>query len=145
MKVKAKDYLSQIRTMKDAIDRCYDHIEELYHEASGVKAIVYDKDRVQVSPSNKLEELMARIDEEAEKWARMRVRYDRKLRKVTEQIRRMPNPTHAEILRLRYLDSDKDGRMLTFEAISCRMGYSYGRIKHLHGEALEAFRRRYLT
>lgn len=143
--MKAKDYLSQIRTMKAALDRCLERIEELYHEASGVKAIVYDKDRVQVSPSNKLEELMAKIDEEAEKWAKLRAKYDREVRKRTDMINRMPKPDHAELLRLRYLEEDKYGRMLTFEAIACRMNYSYNRIRHLHGEALEAFRRQFLS
>lgn len=142
--MKAKEYLSQIRTMKATLNACRERIEALYHEASGVKAIVYDKDRVQVSPSNKLEELMAKIDEEAEKWTRLRAKYDREVRRRTDMINRMPNATHAEILRLRYLDSDRDGRTLTFEAIAVKMGYSYNRVKHLHGEALEMFRRRYL-
>lgn len=142
--MKAKEYLGQIRAMSDAIDHCLDRIEELYNEASGVKAILYDRDRVQVSPSNKLEELMAKIDEEAEKWARLRAKYEREVRKRIDMISKMPRPDYSKLLRLRYIESDEQGRILTFEAIACRMGYSYNRIRHMHGEALEAFRRQYL-
>lgn len=140
--MKAKDYLSQIRTMKAALDRCLERIEELYHEASGVKAIVYDKDRVQVSPSNKLEELMAKIDEEAEKWAKLRAKYDREVRKRTDMINRMPKPDHAEILRLRYLEEGRNG-MMTLEEIAVKMHLSFYRTAHLHGEALSEFSRLY--
>ena len=39
---------------------------------------------------------------------------------------------------IRHIDDER------FEAIACSMGYSYGRIVHMHGEALQAFGRKYL-
>ena len=90
--MKAKEYLSQIRNMKDALDRCYDHIEELCHEASGVKAIVYDRDRVQVSPSNKLEELVEvpETGSDGEKKTEVELLIER-IREIQKQI-----PAHSE-------------------------------------------------
>ena len=141
----AKEYLQKIAIYRRALDSAAYNIEALYAEAAGVKAIVYDKDRVQTSPENRFEKMMVRIDAEAEKWARMRARYEREVRKRIDQISRLSNPDHAEILRLRYIDLKKDGRQRTLEEIAVQMVKSYPRIKHLHGEALEAFRRKYMS
>ena len=121
-----------------------DRIEALYHDAAGVKAIVYDKDRVQVSPENRFEEIMAKIDAEARKWAAARLKYEKEVQKRVEQIAGMERAEYAEILRLRYIEIGQDGRMMSLEEISCRMHLSFYRVAHLHGEALEAFRRKYL-
>lgn len=140
----AKEYLSKIQTYRKAIESTREHIEEMYTEAAGVKAIVYDKDRVQVSPSNKMEELMVCINTEAEKMSRQILKYQTEVQKRIEQIAGMERADHAEILRLRYIDTDNDGRQLSLEWIACMMHMSYDRVRHLHGEALEAFRRKYL-
>lgn len=140
----AKEYLSKIQTYKQIMQTYADRIEELYHEASGLKAIVYDKDRVQVSPENRFEQIMAKIDAEARKWAAARLKYEKEVQKRVEQIAGMERAEYAEILRLRYIELDRDGRMMSLEEISCRMHLSFYRVAHLHGEALEAFRRKYL-
>ena len=140
----AKEYLSKIQTYRQMMEAYSLRIEELYHEATGIKAIVYDKDRVQVSPENRFEQVMVKIDAEVEKWAKARLRYEDEVRKRTEQIAGMERPDYSEILRLRYVELDKDGRPMTLEEISCRMHLSFHRVAHLHGEALEAFRRKYL-
>ena len=140
----AKEYLSKIQTYRQMVQTYAERIEELYHEATGVKAIVYDKDRVQVSPENRFEEMMVRIDAEAEKWAKARMRYERETQKRIEQIAGLERNDYVEILRLRYVELDKDGRPMTLEEIACKMHLSFWRTAHLHGEALEAFRRKYL-
>ena len=141
----AKEYLSKIQTYKRIMQSYSERIEELYQEASGMKAIVYDRDRVQVSPENRLEKIFAQIDAEAEKYAKARVRYEKEVRKRTEQIAGMERTEYAEILRLRYIETDRDGRMMSLEEISCRMHRSYPNVKHLHGWALNAFQRKYLS
>lgn len=140
----AKEYLSKIQTYRQTMQMYADRIETLYHDAAGIKAIVYDKDRVQVSPENRFEEIMAKIDAEARKWAAARLKYEKEVQKRVEQIAGMERAEYAEILRLRYIELGQDGRMMSLEEISCRMHLSFYRVAHLHGEALEAFRRKYL-
>lgn len=140
----AKEYLNKIQTYRKAVENHALRIEELYHDASGLKAIIYDKDRVQVSPENRMEKIFERIDKEAEKYVKARVRYEEEVRKRTDQIAGMDRADYAEILRLRYIETDVDGRQLSLEEISCRMHLSFYRVAHLHGEALEAFRRKWM-
>lgn len=140
----AKEYLSKIQTYRRIMQSYADRIEELYHEASGLKAIVYDKDRVQVSPEQKMEKIFGQIDDIAEDYVKARRRYEVEVRKRTEQIAGMERADYAEILRLRYVELDADGQPKTLEEIACLMHLSFWRVAHLHGEALEAFRRKYL-
>ena len=129
----AKEYLSKIQTYRQLMQTYADRIEELYHEASGLKAIVYDKDRVQVSPEQKLEKIIAQIDVEAQKYVRASTRYGTELRKRIEQIQRMGNNQHIKILTLRYIDG------LRWEEIACKTHYSFRHVTRLHGQALAAF------
>lgn len=140
----AKEYLMKIQIHKRSIESIQQKIEMLYNEAAGIKAIVYDKDHVQTSPENRFEEMMIRIDAECGKWVRMRIRYEREVRKRVNQINKLGNPDYSELLMLRYVDLE-DGRQRSLEEIAYRMHKSYPRIKHMHGEALEAFRRKYLS
>lgn len=141
----AKEYLSKIQTYRQAMQSYAYRIEELYHDAAGIKAIVYDKDRVQVSPENRFEQIMAKIDAEARKWAAARLKYEQEVQKRIDQIAGMERAEYSEILRLRYIELDADGRMMSLEEISCRMHRSYNNVKHLHGWALSAFQKKYLS
>lgn len=139
----AKEYLSKIQIYRRAIMSTKLRIEELEHHASGVRAIVYDWDRVQVSPENRMENIMIRISAQAEKMARQIEKYHREVEKREKQIAGMDNPDYAEILRLRYIELNEYGQPMSLEEISCSMHLSYYRIRHLHGEALAAFARKY--
>lgn len=140
----AKEYLGKIQIYRRAIMSTQLRIEELEHQASGIRAITYDRDRVQVSPENRMEDIMVKIDGQVGKLSRQIMKYQVELSKRERQIMAMENPDHVEILRLRYLDLDDDGRPMTLEEISCYMHRSFYRIAHLHGDALEAFRKKYL-
>lgn len=139
----AKEYLLKIKLYNRTLQGISEEIERLYAEAGGLKAIVYDKDRVQTSPEDRLEKMMVRIDEECNKWARMKIRYEREVRKRVEQINKLNNADHAELLRLRYVELKQDGSQMMLEEIAVRMHLSYHRVKHLHGEALQAFAKKY--
>ena len=142
--MKAKEYLLKITIYRYQMERIREDMERLYADAAGVKAIVYDKDRVQISPESRLESAMIRIEAEAEKWSRKRAQYERELRKRVDQISRLSNPDYVELLTLRYIETDDKGHMLTWETIAERMGWSYSKVTHMHGEALQEFARRYL-
>lgn len=142
--MKAKELLGRIPQHRKEIVSINERIETLYAEAAGIKAIIYDKDRVQTSSTNKMEELFIRIDEEAEKWVKERLKLEREIRVRTEQIKGLDKPTHVEILYWRYIKCDQNGDPYPLEYIAYKMHLTYDRTRHLHGEALEAFRRKYL-
>lgn len=129
----AKEYLSKIQTYKNASASITRRIEELYAQAEGIKAIVYDKDRVQVSPANRMEEVFAEIDAEAEKLAKALVRYRKAVQVRTEQIAEMEKRDEARVLLLRYVDGKR------WEEVACEMNYSFRHVIRMHGSALRSF------
>ena len=139
----AKEYLSKVHTYRRAIRSTQQRLDELYTMASGVKAITYDKDRVQVSPENRFEAFMAQIDEEASKMAAQIARYQREAAKRQRQIAELSKPEYSEVLELRYIETDKNGCQYTLEQSSHMMHLSFHRVAHLHGEALLEFDRKY--
>ena len=162
----AKDYLKQVARWRrkiesieamsrDRIERQTEELERLYHLAGGLKAITYDRDIVQVSPENRLEAICVQIEEASTKVSQAvmkerleagkKVRaYEEKIQVIADQIAGMEKEDHAEILRLRYLETEADGRQMRLERIACVMNRTFDRVRHLHGEALEEFRRKYL-
>lgn len=140
----AKAYLSEIRTYKKAMRSLEMKCEELRVKASGVGAIVYDKDKVQVSPANMMENIVAELVEVEERYGRTIVKYFEAVRLREEQIANMDNPLHSEILRMRYIDDGKDGNAPRLEEIAYRTNRSFSSVAHLHGDALQAFKKKYL-
>ena len=140
----AKEYLSGVRRNRLHCRSLGDRLKEIENEMTGLKAITYDRDRVQVSPSNKMEELYIKIDGLSEKFAKALLKYQTSVQKAERQIGDMPKETHREILTLRYLKDGEDGRQMTFEEIACKMHKSYEWVCHLHGHALKEFERMYL-
>ena len=133
----AKEYLSKIQGYKQTLQKYVDRIEELYADASGLKAIVYDKDRVQVFPEDRMEKIFIKIEAEVEKYARARIRYERELHKRIDMIGALDNAQYIQILTLRYIDGKR------WEEIACLMNYSFRHVTRLHGQALAAFTARY--
>lgn len=129
----AKEYLNKIQVYRQAMQTHSERIEELYADASGLKAIVYDKDRVQVSPTNQMEIVFERIDAEAAKYVKARLRYEREVHKRIDQIGQLYNAQYAQVLTLRYINGKR------WEEIACIMNYSFRHITRLHGQALAAF------
>lgn len=139
-----KEYLSKIQVYRRIMQSYADRIEELYHDAAGIKAIVYDKDRVQTSPQDHMEAVFMKIDREAERYVKARARYEREVRKRMAQIEQMDKPEHAELLRWRYVEVKRNGKQYNLFEVSQKIHMSFDRVKHLHGEALEEFRKRFL-
>ena len=139
----AKEYLSGIRKKRLHCRTLAAKLEEIEEMAKGVKAVTYDKDKIQVTPANMMEQYMMEYMEVSEKLAKALSEYGRQIAVAEQQIEAMPNFLHAEILRLRYI-ADDNGRRMTLERIACEMHKSFDRVRHLHGQALREFERRYL-
>lgn len=140
----AKEYLLQVRRASIAKKHCEERLDELRAQAGGLRAITYDKDKVQVSPSDTLLEAIVRLTEIEVEYGRRIVKYERTKAYISAQIDAMDDPVHTMLLTLRYVKETPRGRMIPLRTIADIMGYDYERLRHLHGEALEAFRKQYL-
>lgn len=133
----AKEYLQQLDTLRDEIESTNLALEKIFTEAQGIKAIVYDKDKVQVSPDNHSENFMIKLAELGEDYARMQMRFKLERDKRIAMINSLANPIHVRILRKRYIDGK------TFEEIAVALHYTYRHVTRLHGSALQEFTQRY--
>lgn len=131
----AQRYLGQIAYMRKDVARIALQVEKIRHDVTGLRAIVYDKDRVQVSPVNTFEEQMVRLDEITEAYAEKLAEMHEAIQVREDQIRDMPKAAHREILTERYLRYRKK----SLERIADEMHMSHDWVRHLHTEALIAF------
>lgn len=138
----AKQYLGQIHRLRRRIRNLELEQERLRTQAEGLKAIVYKRDRVQTSVKNRFDSIMADLVEAEDEYA-MTIKLCAKKVKIREdQIAQMEDDRYEAILRLRYIE-EVDGRQLTINEIRKKMAISYDRARHLHGEALSAFDRKF--
>jgi DNA-directed RNA polymerase specialized sigma subunit len=133
----AKEYLQQLDTLRDEIESTNLALEKIFTEAQGIKAITYDKDRVQVSPSNHAENFMIKLAELGDEYAQMQMQYKLERDKRIAMINALSNPIHVRILRKRYIDGK------TFEEIAVALHYTYRHVTRLHGSALQEFAAKY--
>lgn len=131
----AKAYLSQIRKMEILVEARMRQLDKLRRERVYLRGGGYDRDRVQTSgisdPSRESDRL---LDLELEISRALTDAVDTQNRVLVE-ISHLQTPEYVDLLLYRYLEG------LSFEQIGELMGYSYGRITHMHGDALQAFGR----
>ena len=133
----AKEYLSQAATLKRRIKQIEDRIEELRTEASSPKAIRYDKDMIQSSPSgDALTNYMIRLDHEERKLIRLKEQYLDIHEEIRNRILLVRPDLYADVLYMRYLE----GKSLV--DIAEELLYSYIYVCKLHGRALLEFARK---
>ena len=133
----AKEYLSQAATLKRRIKQIEDRIEELRTEASSPKAIRYDKDMIQSSPSgDALANYMITLDHEERKLIRLKEQYLDIHEEIRNRILLVRPDLYADVLYMRYLE----GKSLV--DISEELSYSYIYACKLHGRALLEFARK---
>lgn len=140
----AKEYLNGVRRKRIHCRMLKEQREELEAQAQCVKAIAYDKDHVQASPRNSMEELVATIVEIEEQYDKLLWEFHVANLKAERQIRAMKNPAYADVLWLRYMVDDENGRQMSIERIACEMYKSYEWVRHIHGSALKEFEKLYL-
>lgn len=129
----SKEYLLQIKQIRTRIKLIKQTIEQLETEAGSLKAIDYAKDKIQSSPSNKVEDLLIKAVEARNKLIAETETYMSLLVEITRQIETLESSEHSILLYKRYVE-DK-----SLEQIAVDMQYSYDRIRHMHGWALQDF------
>ena len=129
----AKQYLRRAEHLKEQIARTQRRINELRDDMSRPKAIRYDKDIVQSSPTDPMIEYMERLEDLLIRENELRIMYTHAYNTICRQIDEMENPLYAEVLSMRYLDG------YTLLQISDRLHHSHRYIENVHGYALQAF------
>ena len=131
----AKEYLKKIRLLDIKINQKVKELDELRSMSQAVRGIDYSKECVQTSLSSgaNFEKSVIRISE-LERLLDREIDYFVDLKhKIINQIQSLDNRNYADILYKRYIEFKR------LELIAVELGYSYNRIRHLHGEALKYF------
>ena len=135
----AKEYLRTLRWTELSIETRKDELRRLDAEYTYLSGISYDRDRVQTSPSgdafpqsDRRIDLAIRIREDI--LAMQKLRTD-----IIGKITGLDNPLYSQVLLERYVN------YLSFDDIADKMHYSYVRITHIRGEALQEFTHKYLN
>ena len=142
----AKEYLSKAQLYRRAILSTQMRIEELEHQASGIHAITYDRDKVQISTESRIEDIMIKIDALTRKMTRQIVKYQNEVSKREKQISELERAEYAQILHMKYIDGMNLLQItLAMKDADGGQRYSYDHVKHMHGWALSAFQKKYLN
>lgn len=136
---KAKAYLYSLKDLNDEIDESLRMLENIRAEMFGMSGMDYSKDRVQVSPEDRLSAAMAEyVDLDAE-INRMIDRYVDLKREVIRRIRGMENKAHREILFRKFV------KFQSVREIAAAMKKSKSWIFEKQAEAIKAFKTQYLV
>ena len=133
----AKEYLDHIKRCYQTMQALYDRLVEIRTKIEGLKAITYDRERVQVSPSNKTEELIAQLVDTEDKLSKeVREHFDEVV-EATERIYSLDNERQIQVLEMRYIKG------MRWQVIADELDIEYRSATRLHRKALRNFERKY--
>jgi hypothetical protein len=132
--MKAKEYLLQIETLQTKIEQKRQRAKEYRELALTSGGFDYSKERVQTSNlggqiENPVIRYIALEQEISEDVLNLQQIKD----KITREIHNINNADFIKMLYKRYVECE------SLWSIAKDMGYSYDRIRHIHGEALKEF------
>lgn len=133
-----KEYLNQITLLDQRIETNLESIERLKARAASVTSKLSDDKGQGTNTPHDFTDTIAKVlvlEEKVNKEIDQLV--DLKS-KITKEINGLDNKAYTVLLLKRYVL----GKSLL--EISKEMNYSYHRVRHMHGEALEEFKRAYL-
>ena len=129
----AKEYLRRIRDAESDLRSAEMDYQRARDDVMNLKAIEYDKDKVNNSHIGDLSDAIAALEKYAarvsEQWDRLIVMRE----EAKAQIEQIADGRYREVLHRRYLQGE------SWEYIAVGMGYAYHHIHKLHGQALNEF------
>ena len=135
----AKQYLSEVIKLKRKAQSLTQKEEDLRTKAEGLKAIVYDKDKVQVSSSDRMPGVIAEMVEVQAEIGETIAECYRQIKEREDKISALKSIRQIEVLRWRYLE-DKDGRQYYFSEIADEMQVAdTSAVIKLHKRAIKSF------
>ncbi len=129
----AKAYLSELKRLDACIRQKRMEKAALYE--SSVRSTAAEQERVVSMPEDRMPALMARIEKLEREIDRQAERYLARKHAIIDQIHRLEDEAHIELLFKRYVEFKR------LEKIAVEMHYSYRYVRKLHGDALTAFQR----
>ena len=139
----AKEYLSQVIKLKKMAESLTRKEEDLRTRAEGLKAIVYDKDKVQVSAVGQMPDAVAELVETQIKLATTIASCYQYIARCEDMISQIHSVKQAEVLRWRYIE-DNNGRQYYFSEIAELMDVAdTATVFKLHKRALKSFARKW--
>ena len=134
----AKQYLSQAIRIRLLIRQTKEHMKELEELAGSPPPIRYDREILQSSGSgDQMIRTLIQLEAEERRCKRLLEGYIEKYIEITENIRKVMPGLYSDVLYMRYIE----GKNL--EKIAKELNYSYEWIRHIHGRALQAFRKKF--
>lgn len=134
----AKQYLRQVRKAQLQIQRLTEEIEERRTAITSTAAPILG-DRVQTSPSDHFAAAMAQLMDLDMRRAEEMLDYLILKDKISAQVRSIEPELYQTVLYKRYINA------MSLRKIAEEEGYSYDWICHVHGDALLAFSKKFLT
>lgn len=129
----AKEELNQYNDAQGRVEEALEDYRKYQERATKMNAIISDMP-MNKGKSDKVGDnvpAMADIDKEyLNRW----IEAERKRLYITSRIDGVKNELYRKVLKKKYVEGMK------LEEIACEIKYSYDRVKHIHGEALEEYR-----
>ena len=128
----AKEYLRRVRDAESDLRSAEMDYQRARDDVMNLKAIEYDKDKVNNSHIGDLSDAIAALEKYA---ARVSEQWDRLIamrEEAKERIGEIADGRYREVLTRRYLQGE------SWEYIAVGMGYSFRQVTRLHGGALRA-------
>ena len=133
----AKEYLSRVAVMQRCINQKCAELEALENTIYNASGIDNSREKVQTSVQNKgFDKVDRKIDLQNEISMQITALVLLK-HKVIDEIQALDRELFIDVLFERSIENR------TLEEIAVKRKYSYSHIKHIHGYALEAFRKKY--
>ena len=135
----AKEYLNQLRRLKQKQRRVDEEIQTLDAALSSAGAIRYDKLNVQTSPENRMEAGIVRLSELRQKLIELKIEYYDLYVVIIHQINSLDAiGLYKDILVMRYFEGK------SVRKIADELHYDTKYIANCHGRALQIFYAQYL-
>lgn len=129
-----KEYLQQIQNHERLAQMYMRQIASLRAQMYSVRAVSYEKDKVQTSPDDSMINLIAKADEVTRKWQEEVEQLLREKEKIVMQIGMVEHANYRWILMYRYVDG------MRWSQVASAMGITDMRhLYRMHGRALRAF------
>lgn len=136
--MKVKEYLKQIEKLDKCIDQKQIECDSLRLLAESNGSIQYGE-RVQTSPQgDTLEKKVLKYVQMEQEINDMVDNFVDLKHKIIDEIQGLSEVKHIDVLFKKYV------QYKSLEQIAVEMNYSYDRIKHIHGYALQEFDKKYL-
>lgn len=127
----AKQYLKQIKAIDGRIRRLKDRINTLRMTSDGLKAVSYDKDKVQTTPIDSMAETISEIIDLERQTHIEILKLETLKSKATLMIHSINYSEGEDVLYLRWIQG------MNFYDISDTIGYSLPHTHRIHGKALQ--------